>query len=167
MCSYHNDTKIKNIIGEKLIILFKNYFPGDVKYLLDNKYISSELIDKYLIDEWNLSMEKYRNPNITIEWIEKYPNKKWDWITMSRTCDLTMEFLDKYGEHLKWFMIASNRSLKIEWIEKYPDKDWVWGAFAMSLNPSITLEFLDKYYDKEWAWGGFNGLSTNPAITIE
>ena len=43
------------------------------------------------------------NPNITIEFIEKYPDKPWD-----------------------WYWISSNPNITIEFIEKYPDKPWNW-----------------------------------------
>ena len=43
------------------------------------------------------------NPNITMEMIEKYPNKDWNW------------------SYLSW-----NRNITMEFIEKYPSKPWDW-----------------------------------------
>ena len=67
------------------------------------------------------------NPNLTLEWIEKYPDKDWDW--------------GIYG-------ISSNQNLTLEWIEKYPNKKWYWGYGGISSNPSITLEIIEKYINK-------------------
>ena len=43
------------------------------------------------------------NQNFNIEWINKFPEWKWN--------------MEK---------ISSHSNLKIEWIEKYPDLDWEW-----------------------------------------
>ena len=36
------------------------------------------------------------NPNITMEIIEKYPDKPWDWNWISRNPNITIEFIEKY-----------------------------------------------------------------------
>ena len=69
------------------------------------------------------------NPNVTLELIEKYPNKLWKWKTM-----------------------GSNPNLTLEWIEKYPDKPWHWGKYTISKNPNVTLEWIEKFPDKDWYW---------------
>ena len=37
-----------------------------------------------------------RHPNITMEIIEKYPDKPWDWYYISSNPNITMEFIEKY-----------------------------------------------------------------------
>jgi hypothetical protein len=69
--------------------------------------------------------------------IEKYPDKPWDWRTLS-----------------------SNPSITPEFIEKYSDKPWDWGINGLSRNPVITLEFIEKHIDKPWNWG-IGGFLTN------
>ena len=59
----------------------------------------------------------FSNPNITMEIVEKYPDKPWDWYGISRNPNITMEF-----------------------VEKYPDKPWNW--CGLSYNPNITMELL-------------------------
>jgi len=95
------------------------------------KYIQNKWDEYY----WNYIM-KYedkldwnhisRNPNITIEIIEKYPNKPWNW--------------GKYG-------ISRNPNITIEIIEKYLDKSWKWSVILDKSRMS-AFEFIDKHLDK-------------------
>ena len=93
------------------------------------KYIQNKWDEYY----WNFLMEYEDmldwdsiscNPNITMEIIEKYPNKPWNWDYISYNPNITMEFIDKY-----------------------PDKPWDW-FWGISRNPNINMEFLEKYPDK-------------------
>ena len=63
------------------------------------------------------------NTNITMEFIEKYPNKSWNW------------------EH-----ISANPNITMEIIKKHPDKPWKWEY--ISINPNLTIEIIEKYIDK-------------------
>ena len=40
-------------------------------------------------------MEFLCNPNITMEFIEKYPDKPWDWYGISWNPNITMEYYRK------------------------------------------------------------------------
>ena len=72
-----------------------------------------------------------------MEFIEKYPEKPWDWEYISLNPNITMEF-----------------------IEKHPEKPWDWDR--ISRNPNITMEFIEKYIDKI----DFKSLSRNK-FTLE
>ena len=74
-----------------------------------------------------------------MEFIEKNPNKSWNWKGISWNPNITMEI-----------------------IEKYPNKPWDWGG--ISCNPNITMEIIEKYPNKPWDW---RGISCNPNITME
>ena len=62
--------------------------------------------------------------NILQYLLEKYPNKPWDWDSISENPNITMDI-----------------------IEKYHDKPWDW-EYGISHNPNITIEFIEKYIDK-------------------
>ena len=47
---------------------------------------------------------------MTLEWVEKYPYKPWDWSGLSRNPNVTLEI-----------------------IEKYPDKPWSWKGLSQNL----------------------------------
>ena len=57
--------------------------------------------------------------NITIEMIEEYSNKPWDWRAMS------------------W-----NKNITLDIINKYPNKPWNWDG--ISRNSNITMEFIEN-----------------------
>ena len=66
-------------------------------------------------------VENINDPNITIEIIEKYPDKPWNWNWMSCNSNITMEFIEKYSDKpWDWDWISSNPNITIEIIEKYP-----------------------------------------------
>ena len=97
-----------------------------------NKYIGKKWEEHY----WNFLMKHEdkliwdqisQNPNITMEIIEKYPDKPWNWICISYNPNMTMEI-----------------------IERYPNKPWNWQN--ISQNPNITMEMIEKYPDKPWNW---------------
>jgi hypothetical protein len=67
------------------------------------------------------------NPNITMDIIEKYPNKPWNWNN-----------------------ISFNHNITIDNIEKYPEKPWNWNN--ISFNHNITIDNIEKYPDKRWDW---------------
>ena len=72
-----------------------------------------------------------------MEIIEKYPNKPWDWNSISRNPNITMMMIEKYpNKPWNWECISMNPNLTIEMIEKYPNKNWDW--VDISNNPNIT-----------------------------
>ena len=54
----------------------------ELVWISRNPNITMEIIEKYPDKPWNWSAISC-NPNITIEIIEKYPNKPWDWYWIS------------------------------------------------------------------------------------
>ena len=101
--------------------------------------------------DWEYGISK--NPNITMEMIEKYPDKLWDWeYGISNNPNVTMEIIEKYPEKpWDWeYGISNNPNITIEIIEKYPDKPWSWGY--ISQNPNITMEIIENSPDKPWDW---------------
>ena len=66
-----------------------------------------------------------------MEFIEKHPEKPWDWVDISRNPNITMEF-----------------------IEKHPEKDWNW--YWISRNPNITMDIIEKHPEKPWNWDGIS-----------
>ena len=56
-----------------------------------------------------MELEVYlQNPNITMEFIEKYPEKPWNWGYISENPNITMEI-----------------------IEKHPEKPWDWDIYLV------------------------------------
>ena len=73
-----------------------------------------KLADRFGIKEMSVQSEDVdwgcisRNPNLTMEIIEKYPDKPWNWTCISRHPNITMEMIEKYpNKPWKWFYISS------------------------------------------------------------
>jgi hypothetical protein len=86
-----------------------------------------------------------------MEFIEKYPDKPWNWNRISTNPNITMEFIEKYPDKpWNWNWIPENPNITMEFIEKYPDKPWDWDYISM--NPNINMDIIEKYPDKPWSW---------------
>lgn len=72
-----------------------------------NKNITLEFIEKYIDKEWDWR-EISMLPILTKEFIEKYPNKPWDWDGITWNSKLTTELIEKYsGKITNWCHISS------------------------------------------------------------
>ena len=49
------------------------------------------------------------NPNITMEMIEKHPEKPWDWNGISCNPNITMEMIEKHINKIKFGYLSDNK----------------------------------------------------------
>ena len=127
--------------------------------IIDNKF-SEKIMDFFEKTITRLCLTSYeiehcwmfisRNPSITMNTIDKFPDKPWHWLISSKK-DITMEIIEKYPDkEWCWANISWHINITIEIIEKYPDKPWHW--LNLSLNKNITMEIIEKFPDKPWNW---------------
>ena len=106
---------------EKTDYIPNNVMYDNVNYYDDYKDIINvyfdityiEYIDKNInnpnIDWYYISL----NPNITMEFIEKYPDKPWDWGYISQNPNITIEFIEKYHDKpWNWKALSGNKFQK-------------------------------------------------------
>jgi hypothetical protein len=121
-----------------------------------NLNITMEMIEKYPNKDWDWNGIS-RNPNLTMEMIENSPEKPWDWYCLSQHPNITMEMIDKYPDKpWSWYNLSNNQNITIEMIENNPNKDWDWNGILY--NPNLTMEIIEKYPNQDWYW---NGISYN------
>lgn len=123
------------------------------------------------------------NPNCQFINILQYPDKSWDWQTLSQRIPFS-DIKTRLDFPWIWTLISSNKSVTIQDIIEFhhmpwdfkrlsiiinaedmlnhPEFAWNW-AFA-SLNPTVTLEHILKYRDLEWDW---EALIKNEHVTFE
>ena len=89
-------------------------------------------MNKFIILSNIYIMTNYKPQTILEELLLKYPDKPWNWNSISRNPNITMEM-----------------------IEENPDKPWNW--IYISFNPNITMEFIENNIDEI----NFKYLSTN------
>lgn len=95
--------------------------------------------------------------------LNKYPDKNWDWLELSKNPNITKEFIDN-NLHLPWdwnLGVSSNRNVDFKFIEKHKDKKWNW--LLLSKHIKLNQQTLTKYKDKL----NFCKLSLNPNITLD
>ena len=144
--------------------------PWDWEWLIQNTSITLEshiplnLIKKYLY-KWNyyhLSL----NPNLTEDFILKYPHQKWnikylidnnkitDFKALSKFKKINKYIIDEYqNKPWDWEWIIQNIDIDAEiyipfnLIEKYSYK---WGYYCLNKNPNFIDEFILKYPYQNW-----------------
>lgn len=112
------------------------------------------------------------NKNLTLDIIEKYIDKNWNWGSISRNNILTLEFIEKHIDIFKpvhWEGMSSNKNLTFEFVKTHLDKPWDYGVLFKQHNfmyceinyilISIINEFNGKYSHRmtdsyEWIKNG-------------
>lgn len=151
------------------------------------------LLEKYPYKRWDWKFLSV-NPNITQDFIKRYPDKPWiidnnKYIT--RTVNNYLDddydtFTIKLNEYEKWAVISQDLTITLDFIEKNIDMPFNW--HFISRNPNITIDFIKKYPNVQWNWRNIsenkgismndiemnpdmpwnlNGISCNPNLTSE
>jgi hypothetical protein len=95
--------------------------------------------------------------NVLIEILEKYPNRNWNWISLSKNPGITYEYIESHPTNPWNFLsMSENPNLTLENIEKIItrhndiDIDLWWNNISSNIN--ITSDFVMKYSTKAWNW---------------
>ena len=165
--------------------LIKNNKITDFNALSKFKSICKYIIDKYPTKSWDCEW-LIENTDINIEYhipfnlIEKYPYK-WFYFYLSINPNLTEEFILKYP-YQYWnidYLIKNNkitdfnalskfRNIDEYIIDNYPNKPWNWEWLIkntdINIEKYIPLNLIEKYRYKKW---NYWKLSKNPNLTEE
>ena len=73
-----------------------------------------------------------KNPNIALDLITKYIDKKWDWRELSNKPCVTTDFIDAHlDKPWDWKEISNNPNLTMKFINSHPKKPFDWDCFAI------------------------------------
>ena len=99
-----------------------------------------------------------RNPNISMDMLEKYPDKPWNWNTISCNPNITMDIIEKYPDNpWDWYRISCNpfnyeKELFIEkrikeYLASYRIQQYYWKSIC---NPYCRIGYnkVNRDYDK-------------------
>ena len=101
-----------------------------------------------------------RNPNITWNIVQQYPDKPWDWYYLSGNPSITLDIVQQNPDKpWDWSSLSINPNITWNIVQQYPDKPWNW--YMLSSNPNITLDIVQQNQDNPWDW---YCLSSNPNI---
>ena len=155
-----NLDKILNLSEfEKVIRLYPNH-SWNWEWLIQNtdynveEYIPFNLIEKYPY-KWDYYKLSY-NPNITKEFILKYPYKNWD-----------IDYLIENNKITNFKDLINFKNITENIIKKYPNKSWDWEWIIentdIELEKYISLDLIKKYLYK---WDYYK-LTYNQNLTEE
>ena len=108
------------------------------------------------------------HPCITMDFIERYPDKPWDFELISENENLTLDFVLKHiGENFDWNSITSNSAITLDDIKKYPDLPW--NFHCVGENPNIIAEFIRIFSETDtlFQFVNWNNIWSSEFIDID
>ena len=146
--------RAKNYIAEKLLNFIETkvktslYYRNAWSYISGNPCITPEFIEANDINKpWNW-VEFSKNPNLTMECINKQPDKDWDWSSISSKPNITWKDIEANPDKpWRWDLISLNPNITMDIIRANPDKPWCYQN--ISQNPNLTMEFVNANLDKD------------------
>ena len=157
------------------------------KCLTTNRNITMELIEENIDLPWSY-YDIVRNPNFNLSFIDKYPNKTYNWIYILRVyndTDLTIQFYENHKKNIPLEFIYSklpfdylekninlekstlsnylsrNKTLPLDFIrENMEILDWK----QISKHTNLSLEIIEENLDLPWDWFY---LSYNKSINLD
>ena len=108
---------------------------------------------------WSISSNK----NITLDIIESYDEKYWDWQGISANPNLTIDFIEKHiNQDWNWYNISNNNNIPFHIIERFPHKPY--DFIALSKRKDLNLDIVYRFKNLNWNW---HFVSCNKNITYE
>lgn len=87
------------------------------------------------------------NSDTTIDIIERYPNKPWDWHAISKNPNINLQFIEKHHyKCIDWESISENGDILDELFERFPDEITQYGYIV--LDTSLLYNLIKKSYYK-------------------
>jgi len=110
--------------------------------------------------DWDLLSHKI----ITDDFINKFPNKPWNWHALTSNQNITIQFIEKFSDK-KWYLsvLAKKKGLTIGLIKKiyqkcvysgYRDYLWDFDKLTQTINIKEILQY--PYFDWNWSWIVYN-----------
>jgi len=118
-----------------------------------------DIIESYPDKKWNWIVLS-RNPDFSTSLILKFKNKPLDWNCLSIRKDINMDFICSNSD-LPWnWSLLFPKKVNIDFVIINPQKHWNWNK--ISSDPSITWKIIQKNNKLPWVW---SSISKNPNIT--
>jgi len=118
-------------------------------------------------------IDLHNNKNLTLDFIEKYNNERWNWYDLSSSNIMTLDFIKKYMyDYRSWNFdyIILNYTLDEEFIIKLLDDKCNFylenGNFVreLILNPLVNKKIIEKFIHKKFI---FQMSINNPNISLD
>lgn len=98
------------------------------------------------------------------QFIDKYPDKNWNWVYFSRSVKFPLSFFDKYANKpFDWFSLATREDITIEFVRKHLEM-FEDHFDALSTNKAFTYKCIRENNDLPWI---LNNVCANPNVTMD
>lgn len=162
---------------------------NDMSFVAGNqKYITWDIIQKYMDKFEIIPIDFSRNPNLTWDIVFNNLNLEWDWYSLSYHPNITLDIIkNNLNMPWDWDSMSDNPNLTADFILCNLDKPWNWQFLSqnehipdwdkllnnkyvcsrlnsefVSENPAITWEIIQNNLEYDWDW---KRLSRHPNIT--
>lgn len=121
-------------------------------------------IFRYNMSLWHPIRKLEKPQNELIKILEAFPKERWDWGDLVRNPNITLDYIDKHPK-LPWrlnYNLSYNPNINIDYVLRHPEINWDWEE--LSCNPGISLRIIEEYPDLKWNW---YYITKHPYLTIE
>ena len=117
-----------------------------------------DIINKYN-NNW---IEISKSKDITEDFIETFKNKI-EWYEICSKRKLSEKFMRKYKNNISWFTVSEYQKLSEDFIREFQDEvDW----FYVSYYQEISLDFIKEFKNK-WTSVSRNVISEKKNLSVE
>jgi len=103
-------------------------------------------------------------PGLTIEFIDRFPEKPWKWYQLSLNDSFTMkDILQNHKKPWDWYGVTANPNTLMKHVTQMPLKQWDWEYISMNYPINNDLHFLLRSQEKlNW-----HRIMENRSISID
>ncbi len=102
--------------------------------------------------------------DLTIETIEKFADKDWDWVNLIHHRNFSVKWLQRLPDApWEWNYMHTSGKFRMNWIHLFPDKQWNQRAISCR----ATVDDLKKYPNFPWVWSDvtcYSNISSDEMI---
>jgi hypothetical protein len=125
--------------------------------------VSFSFVDKCTTINYNDYAHLTDIDQLSMDFVEKYPEMNYNWGNLSCCSNLTHEFVIKnVDKPWNWHMLTQFVTSVLSLIDRFPEKDWDWKV--LSGFEEINIEFVKRHHQRPWDW---KKLTANQNITLD
>lgn len=102
--------------------------------------------------------------DLTIETLEKFPDKDWDWASIVHHKNFSVKWLKRLPDApWEWNHIHTSNKFRMYWIQLFPDKPWN----QMAISHRATIEDIRNFPNFPWVWSDvtcYSNISSDEMI---
>jgi hypothetical protein len=160
-----------------------NFYSKKMDLCNDNLPVIRALRDEWIENVWLKFVKEFaetrnfpikwiiKNPNVTLDFIDKHPEFDWTYCEISENPNLTYEYVKTHGLNVgwNWYALSKHKNITLDIIKHtYRSKRYNrWIMTQVVKNPNVSMTALQsrRFFtnSRDWCW---KDVVHNPNITI-